>query len=127
MSLGRFGLTGSGANRLVLCPVAESQQILGRYSRNTSTLTPILTSHPSGLPCVAPTVADQYNFLESLTTTAHTHGLGIALKNGVDMIKNRRAVVDMHDFVIIEQCAEYGECAGYKPFVDAKKPAYQIE
>lgn len=74
-----------------------------------------------------PTVDDQYNYLKFLTTTAHNAGLGIALKNGVSMIKDRPAVVGMHDFVLIEECAVYNECSGYKPFLTAGKPAFQVE
>lgn len=53
--------------------------------------------------------------------------MGIALKNSPDMIQQRPQVVDMFDFVLIEQCAVYDECDKYQPFVTKGKPAFEVE
>jgi len=79
------------------------------------------------LIALSSSVDDQFNYLQFLSTTAHNSDLGIALKNGPDMISKKSEIVKITDFVIIEECQAYDECAAYKPFVDAGKAAFQVE
>lgn len=72
-------------------------------------------------------VTDQFNYLQFLSTTAHSLNLGIALKNGPDMISKKPEIVSLTDFVIIEECQAYNECNAYQPFVNAGKAAFQVE
>ena len=73
------------------------------------------------------TVTDQFNYLKYLSDTAHSLGLGIALKNGPDMIQKRPEIVQLTDFVVIEECQAYNECGVYSAFVNAGKAAFQVE
>lgn len=76
---------------------------------------------------------DQFNYLKFLSDTAHDppnggKALGIALKNGVDMIQSKGDdIVNLTDFVVIEQCQEFNECGAYSPFNKVGKAAFQIE
>lgn len=87
-----------------------------------STLTRVSTRACSPL-----LVDDTYNYLKFLSDAAHNKGLGIGLKNSPGMIRDRPEVVKFNDFLIIEECAKYNECAAYQPFVDAKKATWQVE
>ena len=84
------------------------------------------TSAPSDLMSRF-TVDDQFAYLQFLSDTAHNASLGVALKNGPDMITNRPAIVDITDFAIIGQCSAFDECDTYTPFVQAGKAAFEVE
>jgi len=43
------------------------------------------------------------------------------------MISKKPEIVNITDFVLIEECQAYNECAAYKPFVTAGKAAFQVE
>jgi hypothetical protein len=64
------------------------------------------------------TAQDQINYNIWLAQTAHSKGLGIALKNDLDQIPQ---LVQHFDFIINEQCNQYNECAALNPFRDAGK------
>ncbi len=67
---------------------------------------------------------DQLSYNSFLAKEAHKRGLSIGLKNDllqiVDLVKN-------FDFSINEQCHQFDECNYLQPFIDAKKPVFNLE
>lgn len=70
------------------------------------------------------TEADSIDYVKWLADQAHKRGLSIGLKNSAAIIS---AVIDKMQWCVNEQCAQYGECDTYSPFIDADKPVFQIE
>ncbi|MFF4904197.1 endo alpha-1,4 polygalactosaminidase [Streptomyces sp. NPDC001260] len=70
------------------------------------------------------TAADQLRYNRLLAKLAHDRGMAVGLKNDLDQIP--RLVKDF-DFAVNEQCAQYGECAALKPFVEADKAVFHVE
>jgi hypothetical protein len=70
------------------------------------------------------TRADQLAFDRWLAWVAHDRGLSVGLKNSLPLV---RSLVGRFDFVITEQCFQYRECAGYRPFLAAGKAHFDVE
>lgn len=73
------------------------------------------------------TEADGVDYMRFLAAQAHKLGLSIGLKNAPAIVTR---VVDVLQWEVNEQCVEYdqwGECAMFKPFIDAGKPVFHIE
>lgn len=70
------------------------------------------------------TAADQLAYNRAIARLAHQAGLSVALKNDVEQIPE---LVADFDFAINEQCAEYDECAAYRPFIAAGKAVLHVE
>ena len=70
------------------------------------------------------TYQDQLNYNRALADLGHKYGLGVALKNDPEQVKD---LVNNFDFVIVEECAQYNECSEYKPFSDAGKAVLHVE
>jgi hypothetical protein len=70
------------------------------------------------------TAADQATYNKAIAELAHSHGLGVALKNNPD----QAAELEPHfDFAIVEECARYNECNKYTPFTKAGKAVLHVE
>jgi hypothetical protein len=78
-------------------------------------------ANDTGFPITA---ADQLRFNRFVARLAHDRGLSVALKNDVEQVPD---LVRDFDFTVNEQCAEYGECAGLKPFIAAGKAVLHAE
>jgi hypothetical protein len=59
------------------------------------------------------TKADTLNFLTFLSTEARAQGMGIGLKNTLELIAGNTG---LWDFAVNEQCFDYKECNFYTPF-----------
>lgn len=70
------------------------------------------------------TPAAQLAYNRMLARLAHELGLSVGLKNDLDQIP---ALVDVFDFAVNEQCAQYNECASLAPFTRAGKAVVQLE
>ncbi|KAJ5835879.1 CAZyme family GH114 [Penicillium robsamsonii] len=70
------------------------------------------------------TEADSIDFLTFLAKESHSRGMAIGLKNGGDIIGS---VIDIMQWSINEQCAEYNECEVYAAFTEVNKPVFHIE
>jgi hypothetical protein len=70
------------------------------------------------------TADDQLRYNRLVAGLAHDRGMAVGLKNDLDQIPQ---LVDDFDFAVNEQCAQYGECADNKPFVDAGKAVFHVE
>jgi hypothetical protein len=68
--------------------------------------------------------ADQLRFNRFLACEAHTRGMAIGLKNNPSQAKDLQADFD---FVVSEQCMDYGECGAFKSFLTAGKPVFLAE
>lgn len=64
---------------------------------------------------------DYVSYLSSITLPLN---LTMGLKNAGDIIP---AVLPLVQFSVNEECVKYGECATFKPFIDAGKPVFHIE
>jgi hypothetical protein len=51
----------------------------------------------------------------------------MGLKNSPKMIREKPEIVQQLDFVLIERCSLYDECAAYQPFIDAGKATWAVE
>jgi hypothetical protein len=60
------------------------------------------------------TAADALAFLTFLSSEARAQGLGIGLKNSLELISP--ANMPLWDFAVNEQCYQYNECGLYAPF-----------
>jgi hypothetical protein len=67
---------------------------------------------------------DAVSYVKFLSSTAHSLGLAYGLKNAGDIIPR---VVDVCDFSVNEQCAEYNECRPYQAFIRQNKPVFHLE
>ncbi|KAI0443803.1 glycoside hydrolase superfamily [Xylaria telfairii] len=67
---------------------------------------------------------DTVDYVQYLAKTAHAAGLGYGLKNSGAIVDR---VVDVAEWAINEECAEYKECADWAPFVKAGKPVFHVE
>ena len=73
------------------------------------------------------TMAQDETYLEELAGIAHSDGLAIFLKNGIN---GDSFVSDMEPYVdgaIVEQCWQYSECSALDIFVQAGKPILNVE
>ncbi len=70
------------------------------------------------------TKRDEISYIQWLADEGHRRGLLVALKNNPDLVSD---VVDSTDFVIAEQCFQYGDCGFYRPFVEHGKAVLLAE
>lgn len=70
------------------------------------------------------TQADSVDYVQFMSTEAHNRGLGIGLKNSLEIVDTLTTTVD---FCVNEQCHQYKECDTYKAFVAAGKNVFHIE
>lgn len=78
-------------------------------------------TNDTGFPLTA---ADQLAYNRWLAESAHSRGLGIALKNDGAQIAD---LADVFDMSVNEQCHMYNECQPYYRFVELNKPVFNIE
>ena len=67
---------------------------------------------------------DALAYQRALIALAHERGLGIGLKNTMELIPE---LADEIDFAVNEQCLEYDECGSYAPLIALNKPVFHIE
>jgi hypothetical protein len=70
------------------------------------------------------TAAHQLAYNRMIARLAHDRGLSVGLKNDLPQV---RELVRDFDFAVNEECAEFGECAALKPFVQAGKAVFHVE
>ena len=70
------------------------------------------------------TAQHQLTFNRWVADLAHARGLSVGLKNDVEQVPQ---LVDHFEFAGNEDCAEYDECDGLKPFIDAGKAVFHAE
>lgn len=70
------------------------------------------------------TEADTVDYVRFLAQTAHDAGIAYGLKNAGGIVDQ---VVDVAEWAVNEECAEYEECADWAPFVEAGKPVFHVE
>ncbi|MFI2346339.1 endo alpha-1,4 polygalactosaminidase [Streptomyces sp. NPDC019443] len=70
------------------------------------------------------TAAHQLAYNRMIARLAHDRGLSVGLKNDLPQV---RQLVRDFDFAVNEECAEFGECAALKPFVQAGKAVFHVE
>jgi hypothetical protein len=70
------------------------------------------------------TARDQLAYNHMLAELAHQRGMAIGLKNDLDQVST---LVDVFDFSVNEQCAEYSECDKLTPFIRAGKAVFHVE
>jgi len=70
------------------------------------------------------TAADSANYNTFLALQAHNRGMGIALKNDGDQAQQMQP---FFDFVIAEQCVQYGGCHQCDSFLNNNKAVFDAE
>lgn len=70
------------------------------------------------------TQADALAYQRALIELAHDRGLGIGLKNTMELIPE---LADEVDFAVNEQCQQYDECDTYEPLIALGKPVFNVE
>lgn len=78
-------------------------------------------TNESGFPLSA---SDQLSFNRWLAGAAHDRGLSVGLKNDLVQASD---LVDSFDWMLVEECAEFGECAGVEAFFEAGKAVFGAE
>jgi hypothetical protein len=78
-------------------------------------------SRRSGFPLK---YADQLAFNRFIAKEAHDRGMAVALKNDQAQAKDLEPAFD---FVVNEQCFQFGECDAYDPFLRAGKAVFVAE
>ena len=70
------------------------------------------------------TMSDQIAYDRSIATLAHQLHMAVALKS---FASGARALQPYFDFVVDEQCVQYGECGSFGTFLQNHKPVFDIE
>ena len=70
------------------------------------------------------TYEDQIEYNKFLSNEAKKRGLLIGLKNDLNQAKD---LVSYFDFLLVEEGIEYNEIDKFKPFIDSKKPIFDVE
>lgn len=70
------------------------------------------------------TRADALAYQRALIDLAHDRGLGIGLKNTMELIPELAGEID---FAVNEQCQEFDECDTYAPLLALGKPVFNVE
>ena len=70
------------------------------------------------------TQEDALIYQRALIDLAHERGLGIGLKNTMELIPE---LAEEIDFAVNEQCQQYDECDTYAPLIALNKPVFNIE
>jgi hypothetical protein len=70
--------------------------------------------------------ADEISFDTTIANYAHHLGLAIALKNG-DSFSFAQAMRPAVDFVIDEQCFQYGTCASFADYPSSGRAVFEVE
>ena len=70
--------------------------------------------------------ADQIYFNVWVATAAHTRGMLVALKNDTGQAQDSQ-IYNAFDFVVSEQCFQYGECGSFSKFLALNKPVFEAE
>jgi hypothetical protein len=78
-------------------------------------------ANDTGFPITA---AHQLAFNRWVADIAHARGMSVGLKNDVEQVPQ---LVGSFEFAVNEECAEFDECDGLKPFIDAGKAVFHAE
>lgn len=70
------------------------------------------------------TQEDAVSYIEFLSETGHQKNLAVGLKNGGAIVER---VVNITEWVVVEQCIQYNECDMYEPFIEAGKAVFNVE
>ncbi|HEV7755475.1 MAG TPA: endo alpha-1,4 polygalactosaminidase [Mycobacteriales bacterium] len=70
------------------------------------------------------TRTQQVRYDRALADLAHRHRMAAVLKNAPDLVPS---LVRSFDAALVEQCAQYDECAAWRPFVTARKAVWDLE
>ena len=75
---------------------------------------------------IGATEADSIDYIKFLSGEARSRGMGLALKNSLEIIPS---VINYIDFAVNEQCIQYGECDSYTPLwaLPTPLPVFNIE
>ena len=75
---------------------------------------------------IGATEADSIDYIKFLSAEARSRGMGIALKNSLEIVTE---VIGEVDFAVNEQCIQYDECDSYLPFwkLSSPLPVFNIE
>ncbi|KAK1834100.1 glycoside hydrolase superfamily [Podospora conica] len=77
--------------------------------------------NPNGLDL---TSDESVGLVKFLVEKAGARNLAVGLKNAIDIIPD---VIDIVQFAVNEQCAQYNNCGSLRPFIKANKPVFHIE
>ncbi|WP_323118206.1 endo alpha-1,4 polygalactosaminidase [Burkholderia alba] len=67
---------------------------------------------------------DQIRYDTALIGAAHERGMSMGLKNGTGLAKD---MANVADWVLNEQCNNYGECDRYAGFIASNKAVFNVE
>ncbi|KAG9237804.1 glycoside hydrolase superfamily [Amylocarpus encephaloides] len=70
------------------------------------------------------TEANSIDYLNFLSTEAHSRGMAMGLKNAVELTNT---LLGAMDFEVNESCMEFNECSKLAPFIAANKAVFHIE
>jgi hypothetical protein len=71
------------------------------------------------------TTTDTVNYIKKLAKEAHSHGIGMGLKNVQDLLSK---VKDDVQFAVNEECGLFdGDCDPYTSFLKSGKPVFHVE
>ncbi|BEI86652.1 hypothetical protein CcaverHIS002_0609390 [Cutaneotrichosporon cavernicola] len=70
------------------------------------------------------TQADAADYVKFLARESAKHNMGCGLKNAAAIVPQVSTDVQ---FSVVEECAQYGECASYRGIIDKNKPVFSIE
>jgi hypothetical protein len=78
-------------------------------------------SNPNG---IGATPADAIDYIKFLSREARSRGMGLGLKNSLDIVPDVTSYVD---FAVNEQCIQYNECNKYNALFSSSLPVFNIE
>jgi hypothetical protein len=73
--------------------------------------------------------ADNVSYDLAIAGLAHGLSLSVGVKNLLPSVSSSEAstILSTFDWVLAEQCYEYGECSAYAPFASAGKAVWDVE
>ncbi|NTV30371.1 hypothetical protein HGA91_00120 [candidate division WWE3 bacterium] len=78
-------------------------------------------ANDSGFPL---TKANQITYLKNLANEAKNRGISPGLKNSPDLVSD---LLNDYEWVLNEECFNYGECSNYSSFISAGKAVFNVE
>ena len=73
---------------------------------------------------IGATESDSISFMQFLANEAHSRGMGIGLKNSLEIFDSVSSIID---FAVNEECVKYSECNTYTNFLASRAPVVNIE
>ncbi|KAE9365210.1 glycoside hydrolase family 114 protein [Stipitochalara longipes BDJ] len=99
-------------------------RIAKAHQKNCSAIDPDNIDAYGNQNGIGATMNDSISFMQFLADESHSRGMGIGLKNSLEILDSVSSIID---FAVNEECVKYGECDSYTSFLATGAPVVNIE